>query len=124
MGAAAATSNSDPASDRKVAFSDAPGDKKLNQIGAQLPMIEVSEEVVMLIYSNAKSKLPARIEKWAPWLTLRRVESDERGNRATSLPHRHTKVTEKARSRADPCWPPRHSQDETSNHVESLVQWY
>ncbi len=36
-------------------------DKKLNQIGAQLLMIEVSEEAMMLIYNNAKSKPPARI---------------------------------------------------------------
>jgi hypothetical protein len=44
MGAAAATSNSIPGAGRKVTFSDARGEKKLNQIGAQPPTIEVSEE--------------------------------------------------------------------------------
>ncbi len=44
VGAAAATSNSGPGVGRKVTFSDARGDKSLNQIGAQPPMIEVSEE--------------------------------------------------------------------------------
>jgi hypothetical protein len=49
MGAVAAASNVGPTADREVTFSDARRDKKLNQIGAQLPMIEVSEEVMMLI---------------------------------------------------------------------------
>jgi hypothetical protein len=43
-GAAAATSNSGPDAVRKVTFSDSRGGQKLNQIGAQPPMVQVSEE--------------------------------------------------------------------------------
>jgi hypothetical protein len=63
IAAEASTSQEISVADRKVTFSDARGDKKLNQIGAQLPMIEVSEEVMMLIYSKRQVEVACENRK-------------------------------------------------------------